>query len=68
MSQEKKKKGLSFLPLIHTQTTQKLVIFEKLACKTRLIYDEEKKKEATTTSQTAGVTKTSVTDKRGTSG
>lgn len=42
--EEKKMKELSFPPLIHTQTTQKLVIFEKIACKTRLIYDEEEKK------------------------
>lgn len=52
---EKKKKELSFPPLIHTQTTQELVIFEKIASKTRLIYDEgKKKKKATATSQTAG--------------
>lgn len=59
----------SFPPLIHTQTTQERVIFEKIACKTRLIYDEEKKKKkATATSQTAGVTKTSLTGECGTSG
>lgn len=43
-SGQKKKKELSFPPLIHTQTTQELVIFEKIAYKTRLIYDEEEKK------------------------
>lgn len=36
---------MSFPPRIHAQTTQEVVIFEKIACKTRLIYDEEKKKE-----------------------
>lgn len=68
--EEKKIKELSFPPLIHTQTTQELVIFEKIAGKTRLIYDEGKKKKRRQPlhHKQRDVTKTSVTGERGTSG